>query len=99
MMWSVRPLRIEEFGAPVATSFSEFGKTHLRSMLSIDMGRDLRDHLGCFVVVKVQYARLSSAFMRKPQKRDDTVRLFGLESDSNLTRRCLHYIFLRSWRH
>lgn len=92
MMWSVRPLRIEELGAAVAIDFIQSGKTHLRSMLSIDMGRDLRNHLGCFVVIENQYARISSALARNTLKRDDTVKALGLENDSNLTRRCLHYL-------
>ena len=89
MMCSVRPLRIEELGAAVAINFTG---CEMRSMLSIDMERDLRSHLGCFVVIENRHARITNALARNTRQENDTVEALGLEKDYNLTRRCLHYI-------
>ena len=112
MIWSVRPLRIEELGAAIVITFT--GR-EMRSMLSIDMEHDLRNHLGCFVVIENRYARITSALARNTLEENDTVKALGLEKNSNLVRRYLHYIssiledhkhgtwekclFQVSWRH
>ena len=89
MMWSVRPLRIEELGAAVAINFTG---CEMRSLLSIDMERDLEKNLGCLVVIGNRHARIASALARKILEEDVKVKRRGLENDYSLTRPCLHYI-------
>ena len=61
-------------------------------MLSIDIERDRRNYLGCFVVIENRHARITNALARNTLEENNTVEALSLEKDYNLTRRCLHYI-------
>ena len=58
----------------------------------MDVERDLRKHLGCFVAIENRYARTASALAREILSGDDTVKDLSLQNNSSLTRLCLHYI-------
>lgn len=93
-LWSVRRLRIEELAAAVAVDLNDPSMAKVQAMVSMDMERDLRNHLGPVVAIENRYARLASASARAILSRDDTMKSLDLHSDSGLTTRCLSYITL-----
>lgn len=92
MLWSVRRLRIEELAAAVAIDLNDSSMAKVQAMVSMDMERDLRNHLGPFVAIENRYARLDSALARDMMQSLDIS--LALHSDSGLTTRCLGYITL-----
>jgi len=94
MLWSVRPLRIEELAAAAAVNLDDSSMAHVQPMVSMDMERDLRSHLGPVVAIENRYARIASASARGILSRDDMRKLLDLENDSSLTMLCLHYVTL-----
>ena len=91
-LWSVRPLRIEELGAAVAINLDISSMAEFRSMVSMDIERDLRSHLGPFLAIENRYARITSALARKKLSSDNTREVLGLQNDSELAMLCLHYL-------
>lgn len=94
MLWSVRRLRIEELAAAVAVDLNDLSMAKVQEMVSIDMERDLRNHLGPAVAIENRYVRLASESARAILSRDDMMKSLDLHSDSGLTMRCLGYIAL-----
>lgn len=94
ILWSVRPLRIEELGSVVAVKLDDSSVSQLRPVVSMDIERDLRSHLGLLVAIENGYPRVKSALVRKILIKDDRWKLHGMKNNSDLTRLCLHYITL-----
>lgn len=94
ILWSMRPLQIEELRAIVAVNLSDSSVAKFRPRISIDMERDLRSHLGFVVAVENRYARIVSGVAREVLSRDNTRKLLDLQDHSGLASLCLHYITL-----
>lgn len=94
ILWSVRPLRIEELGSIAAVKLDDSSVSQLRPMVPTDIERDLRSHLGLIVAIENGYPRVKSALARNILIKDDKWKLRGMQNDSDLTKLCLHYLTL-----
>ncbi|KAL7782787.1 ankyrin repeat-containing domain protein [Trichoderma ceciliae] len=93
MMWSARPLRLEELAAATAVNLKDKEMRNIEEKVSMDMIQDLKRHLGLIVAVENGQGRIATEAVRAilattPKKQ------LCLQHDDELTKLCLHYLRL-----
>ena len=94
LMRSQRDLRIEELSTAAAVSLGCSDITKIRSMLSLDIERDLRSHFGSLVAIEYGYVRIANASAKRFLSTPHTQNVLNLQNDDELAKLCIRYLTL-----